>query len=337
MSQKICFFRPETAIIKLVKKPAFFSYLPSKKFIITAVSVLIAGLGIFWALSQKGFEKSREIFPENLSVKSIFSKAEQKDSDSDGLLDWEEALWNTDINNPDTDRDSSSDKQEADNGYDPLDPLSNEKTGKKGEPREFIIPDISDSINFTKEMAKISGFQVFQAGTEGSQLDISDSLNFLDEDANKELAGYIAGFNPRVSERELKISSDNSREAVGKYIQEFIRAQLPIPHDDSGQTLGDILNEAAQTKDFKKLDEFINYFERTIGNLKNLVIPSDFLSVHKKKIELLMSTKRICESVKEIDKDPLKTIFGLQQYGKIEKESEDFLTGFSNLIQKYFK
>ena len=42
-----------------------------------------------------------------------------KDSDSDGLKDWEETLWKTDPKNPDSDGDSYLDGLEVKNGYSP--------------------------------------------------------------------------------------------------------------------------------------------------------------------------------------------------------------------------
>lgn len=45
-----------------------------------------------------------------------------RDSDSDGLLNWEEVLYRTKMDNPDTDGGGESDGSEVENGRDPLDP-----------------------------------------------------------------------------------------------------------------------------------------------------------------------------------------------------------------------
>lgn len=49
------------------------------------------------------------------------------DTDGDGLRDWEESLWGTDLNNPDTDGDGTPDGEEVRLGRDPLIPGPNDK------------------------------------------------------------------------------------------------------------------------------------------------------------------------------------------------------------------
>lgn len=67
-----------------------------------------------------------------------------KDTDKDGLNDYEEKRLGTSSTKPDTDGDGFSDKEEVDAGYDPL---TNSKTGKKaGTPLEFNQTDIDDVL-----------------------------------------------------------------------------------------------------------------------------------------------------------------------------------------------
>ena len=54
------------------------------------------------------------------SKNSKISQENFKDSDNDGLRDWEEELFGTDINNPDTDGDGYLDGEEVDSGHNPL-------------------------------------------------------------------------------------------------------------------------------------------------------------------------------------------------------------------------
>jgi len=70
-------------------------YLPSKQFIARTIIILIIALFI-WAIYQipKLFKKNKNINPTSitLQVKDVI----QKDSNNNGIADWEEGLWNLD-------------------------------------------------------------------------------------------------------------------------------------------------------------------------------------------------------------------------------------------------
>lgn len=99
--------------------------------------VLILGLGVFigvWLAQKKesGFsvesetEKEKEISQQKALANRSFSN-QGKDSDYDGLADWEETIYKTDPKNPDTDNDGYLDGEEVKAGYSPTDPAANDK------------------------------------------------------------------------------------------------------------------------------------------------------------------------------------------------------------------
>jgi len=68
------------------------------------------------------YYKDRYVDGLNTATKDFLSleKAQQKDSDNDGLSDADEKKYGTNIYKSDTDGDGYTDKEEIDNGYDPL-------------------------------------------------------------------------------------------------------------------------------------------------------------------------------------------------------------------------
>ena len=64
------------------------------------------------------FEKNNRII-KDLNKSKVLENKEQKDSDGDGLYDWQEVLYKTDLENKDTDGDGISDGDEVKNGTDP--------------------------------------------------------------------------------------------------------------------------------------------------------------------------------------------------------------------------
>ena len=91
------------------------SKLPSKKFIVI-IMVALAMVGISFFTSQ---QPPKEEVP--VPVKKVSEdEPSKKDTDEDGLFDWEENLWGTDPNNPDTDGDGTSDGEEVAQNRHPL-------------------------------------------------------------------------------------------------------------------------------------------------------------------------------------------------------------------------
>jgi hypothetical protein len=93
-------------------------YLPSKKFM-QVVSALILTTSIGGVLYVMFRNDPQVESPETL-IQIV--RSNEKDTDNDGLKDWEEDLWGTDKNNPDTDGDGVPDGQEVRENRDPLIP-----------------------------------------------------------------------------------------------------------------------------------------------------------------------------------------------------------------------
>ena len=83
----------------------------------------IAVLG-FLALkpNRSNYENAPSASVTNLNkdTKIALNNITRRDNDNDGLKDWEEGLWRTDPNNPDTDGDGTNDGDEARDGRNPL-------------------------------------------------------------------------------------------------------------------------------------------------------------------------------------------------------------------------
>lgn len=285
----------------------------------------------------------------NASLKNIISQgsggdfakmAENLDSDNDGLRDWEEILWRTDINKQDTDDDGYSDKQEADAGYDPADPTSSEKTGKKGKSGNlFAETDIIDSVNLTENLAKNAGKGVAESVT--GDVTGERNINYLEKtplsllgaDMRRGIAEFIASFNIRIPVSELKIIDDNSPETITNYLKEINK----ILADDyfSKNDPESVMTSALRDKNFEGVDNLITICNKFAADLKNTPVPSEFSATHKRLVELMVGMRRVFESVREIETDPLKTVIGLQQGEKIIQEISETASEIKNLSKKY--
>ncbi|MFC1756789.1 hypothetical protein ACFLZC_01355 [Patescibacteria group bacterium] len=256
------------------------------------------------------------------------------DSDNDGLRNWEETLWNTDPNNPDTDKDGYKDGEETRLGYSPTDFASNVKTGKKDTKNTFLDSDIpqTEGGNLTQNLAEVMAWQIKDPSQLGDK-DLSDPFTLLDSNTGSNLLQFIAEFNVEVPESTFKITYDNTYPSVQKYAEAIAQAIPTNPYPNISED--DILADAIQTRNFKKVDEYLNFYDVSIENMQKITIPTDFLEIHKREVELFIATKKVYESVKEINNDPLKTVLALQENQKIREEVVQLLKDFINLVEEH--
>lgn len=260
-------------------------------------------------------------------------KEAQKDSDQDGLKDWEEMLWKTDPQNPDTDKDGTTDNEEIKQNRDPLKPGPDDKLPDLGVrlPNENINlnPQDYSAINLTRQMAKTLGFQVL-IGAENKDFTVPADSKLLNPAAEKTLAEFTALFHPQISENELIAIDNDSEESKVLYLQLFKKTiELPFPKLSQEEAFA----RAVQDKNFSGAEEYINYYQKIIQELKAIPTPKTVLSHHKRTVELLLAKITVLENLKEIERDPLKTIIALQEHEKINEEIQQLMNNFGNLFK----
>jgi len=112
---------------------------------LTIVGIIAASLtsSYFYAIYKQKVEYQKWL---EESQKNTRNQNIDLDSDNDGLTDFEETNFGTDLNNPDTDGDGYSDSEEIKNGYNPNDLR---KLGEEG-----INEDANDQLNIGAENNK---------------------------------------------------------------------------------------------------------------------------------------------------------------------------------------
>ncbi|MBI2628286.1 MAG: hypothetical protein HYW71_02555 [Candidatus Niyogibacteria bacterium] len=314
---------------------------PSKKIIYLIAGIGTAGLLLFFLpIVKSGLNKNQEskfkIFSS--SNQELIQKLEQeaqKDSDNDGLKDWEEALWKTDPLNPDTDKDNTLDGEEIRQNRDPLkagpnDQLPDLKIGAENKIIGLNSQDFA-ATNLTGQIAKTLGFKAL-SGAENKNFSVPADSELLDSAAEKTLADFTALFHPQISENELIVINDNSEKNFAEYLQSFSKviAENPLPKISQEEAF----LQAVQDKDFSNSNEYLNYYQKITWELKEIPAPKTFVSSHKRIIELLLGKIVVLENLKEIERDPLKTIIALQEHEKINEEIRQLMNKFADFFKK---
>jgi hypothetical protein len=101
-------------------------------------AVIVIGFALWSGFHQKNTSISDEMNKNSTSTdQNLSDSSASADTDHDGLRNWEETIWKTDPNNPDTDGDGTPDGEEVNEGRDPA---------KKGPGDTLSIDDIRQVI-----------------------------------------------------------------------------------------------------------------------------------------------------------------------------------------------
>lgn len=278
----------------------------SKKVAIAlAIFVLIVG-GAFWATKTK----SRVSYQNEEIVAAAQSEKLNKDSDGDGLKDWEEALWHTNQNNPDTNGDGINDFDEIRMGINPIgtsttDMLSTTTLATKVNPS--IESDLTDTDRFSRELfAKYVGEK--QNGTYAATSDYTSFfLDYLNNNEKGDVTLYQNSDFKIVAETKdsLRVYGNTLGIIVAENAKKFPGNELTI------------FDDAVATNDSKKLDELagpISRYKSIRDDMLAMEVPEGILPIHAKIVNLFNIMITGIENMKLIISDPMKATSGVSLY-----------------------
>jgi len=296
-------------------------YLPSKKFIYLSLSFLVVGAILFVVFnvlfSKKSIftsKKEGHLGVDRLSV----LKLAQEDTDKDGVADWEEALWQTDKNNPAT-FDGISDAKYIEN--------------KK---KELNIDQTKDEDGLTEtERFAREFFSAYVAMKASGEVD-ADTINNFSSALGQKIA--YPSIIDQYSEKDIKI--DESNEGQGdskKYYTEMKKLFDEYRSSGMGEELGLVnsgLITAATTGGEDLYNQLINISEKYKEFAKKVIqikTPQSLAISHLKLANSSNNTGISVEDMALVARDPIVGLSGLSQY---QKYSNDFIETAMDLESK---
>lgn len=250
---------------------------------------------------------------EKLSYFSNLFKGNDKDSDNDGLKDWEETLWKTDKNNSDTDGDGTSDGEEVKAGRNPLKPGPDDKIETPVFKQEgFFENTLGAGLTKTDILAReffASFMSLRQSGNIDEQTRQKLAESFLTEINQEKLADKY-----KIS--DIKTIDDNSGAALKNYGNEAAGIINKYQADIQENEI-DIINRAMEENnenEMRKLGPIIQMYLNISGELIKISAPKGVSLFH---LNLINSVYNLAESLKKIKdtfKDPVNGIIGINQY-----------------------
>lgn len=202
-----------------------------------------------------------------------------KDDDVDGLSNGWEYVFGSSAEKADTDGDGYGDKEEVDNGYDPL--ISGEKKGRLEERKSKNL-----SIDYYL-WAKRNKIQ------EPDPEDLSKIQAF----ANKN--SLLSVSKPSVD--KISLNPDDSQQSLEDYFSQLDQVSFPQAAFDY-QSLAENYSEKTQSQ----LDDLISRVDLALADLRKLSPPKQALTIQQNYLTILETFRFFLEDLKRSKQDPVR-------------------------------
>ncbi|MFZ5559718.1 MAG: hypothetical protein ACOZAL_02915 [Patescibacteria group bacterium] len=260
-------------------------------------------------------------------------ESENKDTDNDGLKDWEEDLYKTDYLNPDTDGDGYLDGEEINSDHNPLVKGPNDKqvfyplpVGDKYNITDKIFTNldavaksyIEQKDQYVRDHPEITNPQEYMAeASKGALTEMMKRAILYNEkdwaeQANTILEQLPEVFKIEISDSDIKISEDNKQETIKFYAEKlllYLKSENFLLQEKNLILLKDSLSK----NDLSPIDDLIMTNDDEIAKLVDTTVPSSWKDIHKKALKIAIIMRNIFVSVRGFSSDPIKAIVGLNE------------------------
>ncbi len=294
---------------------------PSKKLNITAaVLILIAGISIGGYLVLKSESSQANLLGE--MAQKLKDKEIIDDIDNDGLTGWEEKIYKTDPNNPDTDGDGYLDGEEVASGYDPTIPVPDDKLPEKDNHSDkrdrpspgnltemfsyFLSDQIKSEVNFSKDPANLNSSALL---SQTADQQIVKAMQ-------KASTNFISEFIPPFKGKSLKTTPENNLKAIQNYANEAsqkIGVLSSCQNPTKPKTDAQIIQDAMATNDFRQADCLSNSHSEAYKELLEIPAPLDWIDIHKELLTIFWKFHKIYQHLPETTDDTLKGLIILEK------------------------
>lgn len=276
---------------------------PNKVFVSVAILIVVIGVSLAYK-----YRTTPESISGNVSIisteENLPKTFAEDDKDSDGLMDWEEILWRTDPNNPDTDGDGTSDGEEV--------LLSRNPTlaGPDDSLSSFRFPKTETSntepSTATESFARILFSQLIQSEDNLSAEQLSQQLLY-DVDSLPPRANYTVS--------NLKVVYDNTNTAAHAY-GNAIGAILVqnAPGTENEVVILERFVTGQKTVDRVDLEKIVISYNANRSALLKANVPSNIAQAH---LDMILGFDSIAEditSLLDIHNDPITVFPYLNRY-----------------------
>jgi len=325
------------------RRAVILAYLPNKKIWFLLVFILLIFAGWFYFSGSKNGQAKYVAEQEKSPLVVAMDQTSQldKDSDGDGLKDWEELLWKTDSSKADTDSDGTNDNEEITLNRNPLKAGPNDKISDK---EDLVAQEkaVSDSKQNTMTAVYARRFMA-------EYLTLKNQKGTLMEEDQKQL---VDSFMTSIKSLEIKdkykisdlnVSNDISEDSIKKYAMGiksvFVDTKMPTM---SEADVFNILLKSVQEKNFKKIGLGVKslngYVVLNKEMVRILLLPAIPENLSKNHLEIINGLNNIAFAVENmaiVQTDPIKAMMGQRLYDEQTQRAYNALKNIQEIFNEY--
>lgn len=207
----------------------------------------------------------------------------------------------------------------------------------EGEDLSRFLVSQSSKLNLTEEFSKrmAQSMNIANEGQEGligeGNVMVPSGQDFI----SQSLGAYSDEFSiddKFVRLEELVVLGDNSAEAIISY---FTQLEEIISRYGEENDIVNNLSKFSNNQDAIYITPIIGSFDRAIKEMKKLKVPSDFVLLHKRVIDLHITQKEIFGSMIFSKDDPLRTAIALPLLKETEEDFNNLVNDFAIEMKKH--
>jgi len=304
--------------------------MPTRNFsilIASIIAILLIGTGGYSVLKKTfNFDQlGQKGDPEVPAFSVLYNEENEKDSDGDGLKDWEEVLLNTNPYNKDSDGDGIEDNEDEDSRNSSAITVA-------------VLQNSSDNSQASEELTRTDLFaQEFFAKymTEKVLGDGEINENAVDRIINSTL-GVMTGEieYKKYNNSDLRVTNDSSTSAIRRYGSEMGLLMKELKGDSPQDPLT-VFQEAVTGSDeaTETLTTFVKKYEVFITKSILVTVPVSASEIHLSVVNAMSKLSKTIEKLSVIKEDPVESMIGVDAYPSVAGE---WVIAFID-AQEYFK
>ena len=296
------------------------NYLPSKKFIYSIIAIVILGI-LFFVISSliakknhfAASNKDSQLQTGNLTINDLL----KKDSDEDGIMDWEEALWGTDPKNK-ASFDGVADAIYVKKKKDDLKIASGNSLGEDS-------GTLTETDKFAQEF-----FASLSAMKQSGQIDANAINNVSTALGQKIVESTMID---KYTNQDAKIAENDGVDAQKAYYLSIKKLFDTYSKKGIGDELELVsgLAVSGSTEDkitTDKLSQIANAYQEYEHKVIDTPVPTSLVSYHIQIVNNANNTGIAVLNMTKVADDPIIGLSGLSQY---QKYSDDLISSVGNL------
>lgn len=245
-----------------------------------------------------------------------------RDDDNDELKNWEEALFRTDPNNPDTDGDGVADGEEVKQGRDPA---------KAGPDDRLPAPTLArqktsgEEQNLTRDFTEAILARPVVTMLAGGTPQIPQET--VERYADALLKQSVLSAAPTITRSDIRIDQRETPEAIAGYFRTFQNAFEKIRSGGVNETeiALELLQSGQRSEHFEDLKAQIALYDDAIALLKQAPVPQSLADFHIATLDYLSQFRYSTILFQRIEQDPVKALVALNERLELEKRFRNYL------------